>query len=136
MAEPIIHDLDVLRPPPEYVILSGKKIDIGFIPSGLAIAITNESRKLQELAADPGKLKEMDDGGPAAADSFEILAGMCATITSVQHEEMTKAWLLENTNLQQLSVLAAHISAAVNRSMATIQDESLKKKRAARGKSP
>lgn len=133
MAEPIIHDLDVLRPPPEYILLAGKKIDIGFIPSGLAIAITNESRKLQKMG--PERIAEAEAGGGAAAESFEILAEMCSTITHVQHEEMTKGWLLENTNLQQLSVLAAHISAAVNRSMADIQDESLKKRQAT-GKAP
>lgn len=135
-AKPVIHDLDVLRPPPEYVQLGGKKIDISFIPSGIAIDITDIQNELQKMIDTPEKLKKIQQGGKEASKTFRVAADLCAKITSVQHEEMTTEWLLKNTNVQQIKALMEHITEAVLKSLETIEDEKLKNQPAAEVENP
>lgn len=120
--KPIVYDLDILRPSPKYVLLAGKKIDISFIPSGLAIDIMEMRQELMELGDTPDKIKKIKEGGEEALDTFQITAGMCAMITQVQHEEMTKEWLLKNTNVAQLKQLIGYISEAVFTSLESAED--------------
>jgi len=136
MAEPIIHDLDILRPKPEYVRLGGKEIDISFIPSGIALEIMGLQAELQEIAGTPDKLAAIKAGGDAATRSFEIAAELCAAITKSQHEEMDKDWLLRHTDVQQIKALMDHVTKAVFRSLETAEDEELKKPQAAEPESP
>jgi len=134
--KPIIHDLDVLRPPPEYVRLGGKDVDISFIPSGIAIDIENIQAKMNELVGTPKKIKKIADGGKEAAQSFEIMAELCARITSNQHEEMTKEWLLKNTDVFQIKKLIELVMNATTKSFESIEDEDLKKQQAVKTESP
>jgi hypothetical protein len=117
MAKPIVHDLDILRPQPEYVKLGGKQIDISFIPSGVALDIVALREKLVELTDTPEKVKKVEEGGEEALESFDITAELCAKITESQHKEMTKEWLLHNTNILQLKSLIEYISNAVMHSL-------------------
>jgi len=112
----IIHDLDLLRPSPEYVRLGGKDIDISFIPSGIAIDII--------------MLKEKLDKSKKEKESFGYAADLCAAITGIQHEEMTKEWLLKNTSMDQLYALMVHIFTSVNQSLETVEDENIKGRKA------
>ena len=126
--KPIIHDLDILRAPPEYVKLAGKNIDISFIPSGIAIDITNLEEELHALVGTKEKMEEVEAGGEAATKAFELSAELCAVITSSQHKEMTKDWLLKNTNVWQLRRLMDYISKAVYASLNLAKDGKSKKK--------
>ena len=130
MDEPIIHDLDILRPPPEYVVLAGKKIDISFVPSGVAVDISNVLRRLQEVNINPDDLDE------SAEEGVEIMAELCALITKKQHPDMDANWLLVNTNSVQLRLLMEHITDAMNRSIASIKENESSKKSPAAGTSP
>ena len=127
MGEPKIHDLDILRPPAEYVRLAGKDIDVSFIPSGIALDIMGLQAELQELTDSPEKLKKIEKGGSEAARSFEIAAELCAAITSSQHEEMTKEWLMKNADVVQIKALMDHITRAIFKSFESSEDEELKK---------
>ena len=124
---PLEHDLDVLRPRPEYVILGGKKIDISFIPSGVAMDAMEGQQELQKLTDTPEKLKKVNAGGKEAKRSFEIAAELCASITKNQHEEMDKEWLLKNTDVVQIKALLELVTAAVFRSLETAEDDDIKK---------
>lgn len=136
MAEgPIIHDLDILRPQPEYVILAGKKIDISFIPSGIAIDITQLQSELADLTDTPEKLDSIKAGGTGASKTFGIAAEICAKITEAQHPEMTKEWLLKNTDVIQIKALMDHISRTVFKSLEASGDDELKKQQTAGVKS-
>ena len=128
---PVIHDLDVLRPRPEYVRLGGKDIDISFVPSGVALDIMGLQTELQELTDTPEKLAAVKAGGGAAKRSFEIAAELCAAITSAQHEDMTKEWLLRNTDVLQIKALMEHVTRAVFKSLENAEDEETKKPPAA-----
>lgn len=121
--KPIVYDLDILRPPPEYVKLAGKQIDISFIPSGIAIDFLTMQRKLSELADTDEKIKKLDNGEKESKGSWEIIAGLCAKITESQYPEMNKEWLLKNTNVDQLSVLMERISIAIKKSLKMEEDE-------------
>lgn len=136
MATPQIHDLDILRPPAQYVRLGGKEIDISFIPSGLAMDIMALQTELQEMTNTPEKLAKIQTGGAEARRSFEIAAELCAGITKSQHPEMDKAWLLRNTDVIQLKALMEFITRAVFKSLESAEDEELKKPEAASQESP
>ena len=112
----IIHDLDLLRPPAQYVRLGGRDIDISFVPSGIAIDIIVLKEKLD---------KSKDD-----KKSFELAAGLCGAITQCQYEEMTKEWLLKNTTVEQLYTLMLHIFEATNNSLLAKGEKSEKGQKA------
>ncbi len=122
MDKPIVYDLDILRPPSEYVLLGKRKIDISFIPSGVAIDIMEMRQKMEELTDTPEKLRKIEEGGKAALESFQLAAEMCAKITKNQHEEMDKEWLLKNTNVVQLKKLIEHITNAVLKSLESMEE--------------
>ena len=112
----IIHDLDILRPPSEYVKLGGKEIDISFIPSGIAIDII--------------MLKEKLDKADESDESFGLAADLCASITGIQHKEMDKEWLMKNTSMEQLYAMMKFVFTAVNRSLETVGDDNGKGQKA------
>ncbi|KKL82736.1 hypothetical protein LCGC14_1981760 [marine sediment metagenome] len=121
--KPIVYDLDVLRPVPEYVLLAGKKIDISFIPSGVAIDLMGVRQQMDELVDTPEKLDKIKEGGEEALKSFQLSAEMCAKITECQYKEMDKEWLLKNTNVAQLQRLIKHITDAIFRSIESTEGE-------------
>lgn len=123
----VIHDLDRLRPPPEYILLAGQKIDISFIPSGVALDIMKMQEQLKGLMDTPEKMKKIQEGGKEAGQTFELAADLCASITKSQHEEMTRDWLLKNTDVKQIKALMDHITRAVFKSLEGIEDEESKK---------
>ena len=122
--KPVIHDLDILRPAPEYVRLGGHDIDNSFIPSGIAIDITNLETELRGVM---GAKENIEEDSEAATKSFKLLAEICAGITSFQCEEMTTEWLLKHTNLEQLNQLMLHITRGVRNSLNLSEDEETKK---------
>lgn len=132
----IVHDLDVLRPSPEYVKLAGKKIDISFIPSGVALDIMAMRQKLEELTNSPEKIKKIEKGGGEALESFDLSAGICAKITESQHSEMTKEWLLKNTDVLQLQKLIEHVTNAVFSSLEGAKGDPGKNQTAIKQESP
>lgn len=133
---PKIHDLDILRPKPEYVRLGGKDIDISFIPSGVAMDIMALQSELKELTDSPEKIDRVRAGGDEARRSFEIAAELCAAITASQHEEMTKEWLLKHTDVIQVRALMDHITKAVFKSLESAEEPELKKPQAAEPENP
>jgi len=133
---PIVHDLDILRPKPEYVRLGGKDIDISFIPSGVAMDIMALQSELKELTDSPEKLDRVRSGGDEAKRSFEIAAELCAAITASQYPEMDKAWLLKHTDVIQVRALMDHITKAVFKSLESAEEPELKKPQAAEEPSP
>jgi len=136
MGDPIVHDLDVLRPSPEYVRLGGKDIDVSFIPSGIAMDIMGLQQELVKLTGTPEKLKKVDAGGKEARRSFEIAAEVCAGITKSQHEEMDKEWLLAHTDVVQIKALMDYVTRAVFRSFEGAEDKETKKPVAIETESP
>jgi len=133
---PIIHDLDILRPGPEYVKLAGKDIDISFIPSGIAIDITQLHDELLKMTDTPAKMKKIRSDSQEAAKAFELSTELCAKITSNQHEEMTKEWLMKNTTVVQIKTLMSHITRAVFKSFENVKDDELKKPEAVKTENP
>ena len=124
--KPVVYDLDVLRPEAEFVMLAGKQIDISFIPSGVAIDIMSMRQKMEKLTSTPAKLKKIEAGGSEAIETFQISAEICAKITERKHKEMTKEWLLKNTNVAQLKKLIEHVTNAVFKSLEGMEGESEK----------
>jgi hypothetical protein len=120
-----IHDLDILRPEAEFVVLGKKKIDISFVPSGVALDIMKLREELEGLADTPEKIKKIEAGGKEAVRSFDITAEVCSKITQNQHSEMTKEWLLKNTSVVQLKALVEHITTAVFKSLGEVDEKNV-----------
>ncbi len=133
MSEPITHDLDVLRPQPEYVLLGGKKIDISFIPAGVAMDAMGLQDELNKLTNTPEKMKKVAAGGTPAKRTFEIAAEICAAITSCQYPEMDKDWLLKNTDVAQIKALVEYVTIAVAGSLEGAEDDEIKNPPATEG---
>ena len=106
-----IHDLDVLRPPQEFVRLGGNDIDISFIPSGVAIDVMSMQDQLTAIQG------ETDD---ISKERFALVAELCAKITENQYPKMDKAWLLKNTDVLQLKRLIELISEGITKSLASV----------------
>ena len=123
MNEPIVHDLDVLRPQPEYVKLAGEKIDVSFIPAGVAMDIMGMQAELVKLTGTEAKMKKVAAGGDEAKKSFDIAAQLCAAITKGQHAHMDKEWLLANTDVVQIKALMDYVTKAVFNSLAGAEDD-------------
>ena len=137
MSEPVVYDLDVLRPQPVFVKLGGQKIDISFVPSGVAMDAMRIQQELIALVGSPDKMKKLEDGsGGEAQRSFELSAELCASITKAQHPEMDKDWLLANTDVIQLKALIDHVTKAVFASLNNVEDKDTKKQPAAKGENP
>jgi len=133
---PAIQDLDVLRPPPEYVRLAGKDIDISFIPSGVAIDIMELQDSINDMVDTPAKMAKVREGGEVALRTFDLSAELCAKVTMCQFPEMDKAWLLKNTSVGQLKILVERVTRAVFRSLETVEDTGSKKPLATEKPSP
>lgn len=127
MGELVVHDLDVLRPASVIVRLGGKEIDIGFVPSGIAVDVMKLKDELEGLTGSEDKLKEIEEGGDAAIRSFELAADLCATITKSQHAEIDKEWLMKNTDIIQLKALMDLITRSVFQSLQSVEDDETKK---------
>lgn len=133
---PVIQDLDVLRPTPEYVRLGGKDIDISFVPAGVAIDILGLQDQMTELAGSDDAVERLTKDRDASLRLFDLQAEYCAKLTSAQFPEMDKDWLLKHTSVRQLKILIARVTSAVTRSLAAVEDEEVKKASAAEGTSP
>lgn len=133
---PVIQDLDVLRPTPEYVRLGGKDIDISFVPAGVAIDILGLQDQMTELAGSDEAVERLTKDRDASVRLFDLQAEYCAKLTSAQFPEMDKDWLLKHTSVRQLKILIARVTSAVTRSLAAVEDEEVKKASAAEGTSP
>ncbi len=133
MRESITHDLDVLRAQPEYVKLGGKKIDISFIPAGVAMDMMTLQEELSKLTDTPEKMKKVAAGGKAAFRTFEIAAELCAAITSCQYPDMDKDWLLKNTDVLQIKALVEYVTTAVSDSLDSAEDDEIKNPKATEG---
>ena len=133
---PVIQDLDILRPPPEYVRLGGKDIDISFVPAGVAIDILSLQDQMTELAGTDEAVERLTKDREASLRLFSLQAEYCAKLTSAQFPEMDKDWLLKHTSVRQLKILIARVTAAVTRSLAAVEDEEVKKASAVEEPSP
>lgn len=86
--KPDVLDLNKIKPPERKVKLKDKEINTSQIPASVSLEIIENYEKLQE--EDP--------------ESLEILFDIVMNIIDSQNddEEITKDWLLENTNFDQL----------------------------------
>jgi len=130
MSGQIIHDLDVLRPAPEYVQLAGKKIDISFIPSGVAIDVMKAQQELQDMTDTPEKMAALEGDVEGSRRTFEICAEICSLITKSQHPEMDSEWLLANTDVVQVRTLLDLVTTSVSRSIDQAEGAGSKKPKA------
>lgn len=107
--EPIVHNLDVLRPRPEYVELAGRRFDLSRIPSGIALEIVAEWESFQEDA----QQLTANSAGPKAAETLEkalrLVVRLLRRPFSLRHFDewwqtrgVTRRWLIRHTDIVQL----------------------------------
>ena len=87
---PEILDLDKLLEDKRLIKLEGKEIDVSKIPSKITLEIAN-------------KFDDIDKNDP---ESMDVVMDLVLDIINSQNkEEITKDWLLENTDINQLIAL-------------------------------
>ena len=89
MNQPKILDLDKLVADKRIVRLKGKEIDVSSVPSSVTLDIT----------ANYDLLKSEDPS------SFDLILNSAVKICQVSDKTITKEWLIQNTNIDQLQAL-------------------------------
>lgn len=106
--EPIIHDLDALRPRAQFITLGGRRFDLSRIPSGIALDLVDSWDKLQtdaaELTGETNAQRSMD----ILERSVGIVVKLLRRPFSVRHmrawwrSRITRRWLIRHTDIVQL----------------------------------
>lgn len=106
--EPIIHDLDALRPPPQIIALAGRRFDLGRIPSGVALEVVDDWERFQQetraLSADtdPERAIQVLDR------SIDLVLRLLRRPISLRHfrawrdSRISRRWLIRHTDIVQL----------------------------------
>lgn len=127
--EPIIHDLDKLKPPPQYIRILGRQIDVSVIPSGVALEIMQSYEDLKEAAA-AEDLAASD--GARARQILEQTLDLCLKVIRRpfswrhlaewwQSRRFTKRWLIRNTDIVQLRTFIDRTIALIFKSMEGVE---------------
>ena len=99
-------DLDTLRPKARIVQLSGKTIDVSFVPCGITFDVDELVSQLRDVV----KAMETETGltgedavrssgnSPSTKIAFDIGVKLCALFCSVRHPEMDEDWFMQNTS--------------------------------------
>ena len=106
-------DLDVLRPPPQFVKLGGNEVDLSFVPCALTFEVDRLANELADL-----DIAEVEKGGDEAERAFGIAIELCATFCQWKYPEMDKDWFLSNTDPTQVNKLSEMIQLTLQRSYA------------------
>lgn len=89
MSNPKILDLDKLVPEQRIVRLAGEEIDVSKIPSRVTMEVAEKA--------------DMFDG--QNAESFDVLLDMIIKICKPSKPDITKDWIIDNTEMNQLIAL-------------------------------
>src|SRR3990167_1498356 len=108
MAEPIVHDLDVLRPAPEYVVLAGRRFDMSRIPSGVALEIVADWEKFSAdaRAMATGTVSANMESMTQALGIVTRLVRQPFSLSNIKGwwhtRRVSKRWLIRHTDIRQL----------------------------------
>lgn len=97
-------DLDILRPAKKIIRLNKQDIDISFIPAGITFDLDAIVDKMTKLNMD-----EVAKGGKEANKAFELGLELCSIFCITKHPEMTVEWFRENTDPNQVRIMADNI---------------------------
>lgn len=101
---PMIKDFDKLIRPEKYALLGGKKIDVSSIPSRVVIMLSqfDEKRNTGEMNSN---------------DMFYEMVEMAAKVCMVKHPEIDADWILDNTDLTQLTEFVTYVLSTTTQSI-------------------
>ena len=127
-------DLDTLRPKARIVQLSGKTIDVSFVPCGITFDVDELVSQLRDVV----KAMETETGltgedavrssgnSPSTKIAFDIGVKLCALFCSVRHPEMDEDWFMQNTSPAQVGAFSEEIQAALISSFQGVEDHQKK----------
>ncbi len=93
MPEPIIRDFDKVVRQQRIAILSGERIDVSMIPSGVMADLLN-------------MMEGLDQKDPK---NFGLVVDMVSKICRVKNKKITSQWLYENTDIETLLEFAEYV---------------------------
>lgn len=98
-AAPAQHlDIDRILPPPRTFSLAGKTVDVSRIPTRVVLSIARDNEVLEAR----------NDA------SFDLMLGYVETICKASAPEVTRDWLLDNTDITQLWALINFVLAPLH----------------------
>lgn len=105
---PIVEDLDILRPKPKMVRIGGKEIDVSFVPCGITFEVDRIINALSTI-----KEEEIRGDEKIAKKAFDLSVELCVVYCSRKHPEMTREWFEDNTSFKQLGGFTSAIRMAL-----------------------
>lgn len=102
-------DLDILRPEKRVVKITGKEIDVSFVPCAITFDL---DEVMKELKAIPIKDIERNKNG-MAQKAFDLAIKECAIFAKNQHPEMDEDWFKKNVTVPQVQVFSKAIEQAL-----------------------
>ncbi len=91
MTEDITRDFDIFNKPKRFAVVAGEKIDVSRIPTIVQIKIAELNKR------EKGMSKEEKASPERFLELIDIIALACA-----KNPKITKDWLIENTDMEQL----------------------------------
>lgn len=110
-----VQDLDVLRVEPRFIRISGKDIDVSFIPCGITFDIDDIIQQLGKL--DPELASK---GGAETKKAFELSIQLCAIFCSHKYPELDLEWWNNNADALQVKTFAEAVKEALQRAYAGV----------------
>jgi hypothetical protein len=103
VAEPKVYDLDILRPDPVFVKILGERIDISFVPVGVAAQIENLQHRLKELRGARTDV-ELADDSEFGLRNLEIMTDIVVLIAA-DNQNITRDALMAGCSVDILDKL-------------------------------
>jgi len=127
----VIKDFDILKPPSNYRIIGGEKVDLSFVPTGITFkvdklirVIRKENNKLNELKEkiedlinENKSIEEIDNEIDEVNEKmFNYSIDLCVLFCSSDHPKLSKDWFLKKTDPIQIRAIVDEINNALSKS--------------------
>lgn len=96
-----IEDLDILRPKKRMIKLSGKEIEVSFIPCGITFDVDEIIQKIASLGGE----KDIQGSKEKTKEAFNLSIDLCVLFCKQKYPEMNREWFLNNTSPEQIGIL-------------------------------
>lgn len=115
-----IYDLDAELPAQEFIKLGGYKINISFVPCGVAIPLATAYEKWVQKSIEDGGIKGLEKDYKVAHINALLQIKIVSIFTEYCHPELSEEWLLKNVPFKNITFLVKKLVSAI---MGKIEDK-------------
>jgi hypothetical protein len=112
----LLANFEIIEPPKREATVKGEKVDVTIIPARVALKFIKFSKKydmdkLEKMDEEAGE-EDIDDG--MIEDIVEIVGMICQK----SNKKLTKDWLLDNLDINELMAFTKYVFAGLTKSKA------------------